>query len=189
MRLRELIKLLIFLIFCFSSVSILALDDTHTIQTASALTEYYESLENTPEQKAEEAAQEQREADVRKSNNIYLVVLLLIIAGFVTSLIRKSNKEEIMPRNQKFGIARIIVSALAILLSIIISANWAYQFYFLRNLMSTLRIRFIEDGHTYQAYLIDIPTKYVFFVFVSAAAYGLTTYLGITPAPKRKVEK
>lgn len=193
MRLCELIKLSLLVFFCsFSSLSAHALDDTRTIQTASPLTEYYESLENTPEKKAEEAAQEQREAAVRNSNNIYLVVLLLITAGFVGYLIRKSNKEEIMQGNQKFGIAVIISSALVILLSVMISDNWVYQFDFLQNLMSTLRIRFFEDGLTdkyEKAYFIDVPTKYVIFVCINAAAYGLTTYLGITPAPRGNVGK
>lgn len=140
--------------------------------------------------KAEEAAEELRDemeqAAIRTKNNIYLGVLFLFTAGFVTYIIRKSKEEKIMQENQKFGIAVIIGSALVILLSVIISDNWVYKFDFLQNLMSWLRIRLFANE---EGYLIDVQTKYVVLAGICAAAYGLTTYLGITPVPIKKAEK
>ena len=147
--------------------------------------------------KAEEAAEELRDemeqAAVRIKNNIYLGALIFITAGLVTYIIRKSKKEEIMHESRKFGIATIIGSALVIVIAVMISDGWVFRFDFLQNIMSFLRIQFFEDGYnstTYSRdYYVDIPTKYVVLVCICAAAYGLTTYLGITPVPKRKAHK
>lgn len=142
--------------------------------------------------KAEEAAEELRDemeqATITTKNNIYLGVLFLFATGFVTYVIRKSKKEEIMQENQKFGIAVIIGSVLVILLAVTISDGWMYKFDFLQNL-TWLRIQLFADNDRYDTYFIDVPTKYVVLAGICAAAYGLTTYLGITPVPRKKVEK
>lgn len=147
--------------------------------------------------KAEEAAEELRDemeqSAVRTKNNIYLGVMLIFIAASIAHVIRQSKKEPIMQENQKFGIATIIGAGIAILLAVVISENWVYRFDFLQNLMSSLRIQLFEGDYNPSTfsndYYIDIPTKHVVLVCICAAAYGLTTYLGITPAPRTKAQK
>ncbi len=95
-----------------------------------------------------------------------------------------------MDENQKYGVATMIVSFLLILLALMISDGWNPRLDYLENLMNTLQVHlFQKDTKPYigfmgihYSYLIDIPTKYVVLFFMSTAAYGLTTYLGITPA-------
>ena len=147
--------------------------------------------------KAQEAAEELRDeiaqSAVRTKNNIYLGVILIFIASSIAYVIRQSNREPIMQENQKFGIAAIIGSGLVILLALVISDDWVHRFDFLQNLMSSLRIRLFEGDYNPSTfsndYYVDIPTKYVVLAFICAAAYGLTTYLGITPVPRVKAQK
>lgn len=105
-----------------------------------------------------------------------------------------------MDENQKYGIAVIVISFLLLIFALVISDGWVRQLDFLGNLIQFLRIHLIsietECTSTVSPtvkyfltgpcvdyyYLIDIPTKYVVLAFMSAAAYGLTTYLNITPA-------
>jgi len=125
---------------------------------------------------------------VRTKNNIYLGIALVFVAGFIAYTIRQSKKEPIMQENQKFGIATIIGAGLVILFAVVISDDWVYRFDFLQNLMSSLRIKLFvkEERWNDITYYIDIPTKYVVLTCICAAAYGLTTYLGITPVPRKK---
>ena len=101
-----------------------------------------------------------------------------------------------MNENQKYGLLTIIISCLLIILSLMISVGWNSQPGFLDNLMDSLAINEFEyirtNTATYNStlnpnseeytYLIDIPTKYVVLFFMSTAAHGPTTYLGITKA-------
>ena len=143
--------------------------------------------------KAKEAAEELRDemeqSAVRTKNNIYFGILFVFVAGSTTYIIRKFKKGSLMQENQKFGISTIIGSGLVILLAIVISDNWVYRFDFLQNLMSSLRIKLLADESIYDTYYIDIPTKYVVLTCICAAAYGLTTYLGITPVPRQKPQQ
>lgn len=138
------------------------------------------------EEAAEELRDEMEQSAVRTKNNIYLGIMLVFVAGFMATVIRQSKKEPIMQGNQKFGIAAIIGAGLVILLAVVISEDWVYRFDFFQNLMSSLRIKLLADDDRYNAYHIDIPTKYVVLACICAAAYGLTTYLGITPVPRKK---
>lgn len=135
---------------------------------------------------AEELRDEMEQSAVRTKNNIYLGTMLIFVAGFIVYVIRQSKKGPIMQEHQKFGIAAIIGAGLVILLAVVISDDWVYRFDFLQNLMSSLRIKLLADEDRYNAYYIDIPTKYVVLTCICAAAYGLTTYLGITPVPRKK---
>ncbi|MBW7831838.1 MAG: hypothetical protein H3C29_01345 [Simplicispira suum] len=141
---------------------------------------------------AEEAAEELRDeieqSAVRTKNNIYLGIMLIFVSGFIAYVIRQSKKEPIMQENQKFGIAAIIGAGLVILLAVVISDDWVYRFDFLQNLMSSLRIKLFVNEERWNdiTYYIDIPTKYVVLTCICAAAYGLTTYLGITPVPRKR---
>lgn len=141
--------------------------------------------------KAEEAAEELRDemerAAVRTRNYIYLAVFVLSVAGLIWYVVRRSRNEEPMNENQKFGIAAVVCSILALLLTVMVSDDWVYRFDFLQNLMTSLRIKlFAENDCTgaYCSYAIDFPTKYAVLVCLCSAAYGFTTYLGITPLPK-----
>jgi len=132
---------------------------------------------------------EVEQAVVRTRNNFHLGVLLLFIAVLATYIIKKSNKEKIMQENQKFGIVTIICSALASVLAVMVSDGWHYQFDFLQNIMSKLQIQIFVDeaSPSYNpTYFIDVPTKYVVLSCIFAAAYGFTTYLGISRVPKIK---
>ena len=166
-------------------------------QEAADIAEQAAAEQAESAKKAEEAAEELRDemdqAAVRTKNNIYLGALIFITAGLVTYIIRKSKKEEIMHECQKFGIATIIGSILVIVIAVMISDGWVFRVDFLQNIMSLLRIQFFEGDYNsttnLRYYYVDIPTKYVVLVCICVAAYGLTTYLGITPVPKRKMQK
>ncbi|MFY9328570.1 MAG: hypothetical protein WAO76_11210, partial [Georgfuchsia sp.] len=95
-------------------------------------------------------------------------------------------------------IVTVISSFLLVLLVLMISDNWMPQLDYLENLMNTLRIQLIEIKTenrefvvTEYWYLIDVQSKYVVLLLLTTAAYGLTTYLGITPAirPWKKLLK
>ena len=148
------------------------------------------------EQAAEDLRYEMLRSSIKAKNSIYLGVVLLAIGGFVIYFITRNNKEKPMDENQKYGVVTMIVSFLLILLALMISEGWRPQLDYLENLMNLLEIKqlgyttvnpatynstFNPDSHEY-VYLIDISTKYVVLILLSTAAYGLTTYLGITPA-------
>ena len=154
---------------------------------------------------AEAAAADLRDqmlrSEIKTRNNLYLSGLLLLIGGGIVYVINKNMSETIMNANQKYGIAIIILSILLLILALVISDGWTNRFDFLENLMLFLKVELIsietectstgsdlldklrESFKTpCYRYLIDIPTKYVVLAFMSTAAYGLTTYLSITPA-------
>ncbi len=125
-------------------------------------------------QKAEDAAEslraEMTRSSVRNANSVYLGVLVVLTVGFVAYLIGQSKKEGEMRPNQKFGIAMIVGSGLFAFLAVVLSEGWVYQFDFIQNLMSALRIKFFADEGGFNAYLVDVPTKYVVLVCISLAA-------------------
>jgi hypothetical protein len=129
-------------------------------------------------------------AEIRRSNNLYLGGFLLLVVCGSFYVIKKNKVGGIMNANQKYGVAIIVLSLLLLILALMISDGWISNLDFLGNLMQFLHIQFIEIkgdcevkiNCTHDHYFIDIPTKYVVLAFISTAAYGLTTYLGITPA-------
>jgi len=97
-----------------------------------------------------------------------------------------------MGRSEKFGLATVIVSFLLALFFLMISTNWVYNLDFLTNLMLSLKIQLIQDeGYSTlsEKFLLDFPTKYLILGCMVAAAYGVATYLGITPVPWKEKEK
>ena len=141
--------------------------------------------------KAEEAAEDLRDeleqAAVRARNYFYLGVITLSVAGFAYYTANRSRSEESMKENQKFGVVIVVCSILAMLLAVMVSDDWVYRFDFLHNLMTSLRIKlFAANGCTVlcDSYAVDFPTKYAVMACLCAAAYGFTTYLGITSLPK-----
>lgn len=153
-----------------------ALEQAETMKMAEESKEASDNLREEIEQ-----------ASISTQNNIYLGILLIFAIGLVVYIIRKSKREETMQDSQKFGVVTIIGSALTIVFAIVISDNWSHRLDFLQNLMSTLRVKLFLDESN--AYLIDMPTKYIVLFCICIAAYGLTTYLGITPTPKIKAQK
>ena len=91
-----------------------------------------------------------------------------------------------MKHEEKFGVALMVVALLLALLALSISENWAPRLDALQNLMLTLKIRLLpESDDPYALAMIDVYTKHVLLGLVAVAAYGFTTYLGITPAWKK----
>lgn len=146
--------------------------------------------------RAEEAADEVRnqlnQAEVRRKNQIFLGVVILTITGFLWSVVRKSRKGESMKYYEKFGIVVVIVCGLLILFVLMISEPWVERLDFIQNLMTFLKIQLFPDEGCHIVgygctFTVDFPTKYAVLSLLALAAYGFTTYLGITPALKKKV--
>ena len=137
---------------------------------------------------AEEAAERMRVelvmAGVRTRNSAYLFGLLVAFAGFVAFVIKLKRRTAPMERHEKFGLVTIISSFLLATLALMISSHWIVNLDFLNNLMATLSIEFFADEQQRDKFLIDVPTKYVLLACLFVASYGVTTYLGITPAPR-----
>lgn len=176
-------------------------------ESARVATEEAEEQAREAEERTRAAAEEaeQLAADIRNEmirsaiktkNNLYLGGLLLLVGGFVTYIIKRTNKEKLMNENQKYGVVTMIVSFLLILLVLMISDGWVPQLDYLENLMNNLniqRIWFHTDAvwdsksmsylhpESYD-YLIDVSSKYVVLALLAIGAYGFTTYLEITPA-------
>lgn len=168
-------------------------EQEETARDAEVARQEAEEMAQESIEKAEQAAEELRDemirSAVRTKNNFYFGGLLLVIGGFFTYFITKTKREKIMDDKQKYGVVIMIVSFLLILLVVMISDGWSRNLDYLENFMNLLRIRFFyKETHigiiSYDVYLIDVSTKYVVLTFMSTAAYGLTTYLGITPAFK-----
>jgi hypothetical protein len=147
-------------------------------------------------QKAAEEAAAQAEAvraensdiaSARSADMIYLSVAVVLPLAFGFLIARRAKaKGGTMKHEEKFGVLLMIGALLLGLLALSISENWAPRFDALQNLMLTLKIRlFPESSSSYSPAMIDIYTKYVLLGLVAVAAYGFTTYLGITPAWKK----
>lgn len=138
------------------------------------------------EQAAEDLREEISRADVSSKNTFYLSCLVAGAVAFLVFVVKRKRKKVPMHENEKFGLIAMIVSFLLATLALTLSADWVVRLDFLNNLM-TLRLQFfldMDDGK----YFIDFPTKYFLLACLSIAAYGVTTYLGITAVPrKRKV--
>jgi len=160
----------------------------------NAAREAAEEQARAASEQAEQAAADLRNvmnrAAVRMKNNFYLGGLLLLMGGFITYIIRNTNKEEQMDENRKFGVIVMVSSFLLIFLVLMISDDWLPQLDYFENLMNTLQLRLIginipSDSSPLgfrHRYLIDIPSKYAVLILLTTAAYGFTSYLGITPA-------
>ncbi|MDO8293250.1 MAG: hypothetical protein Q7T29_10375 [Gallionella sp.] len=149
--------------------------------------------------KAEEAVDEIRskleQVEVKRKDQLFLGIVILMVTGFLWSAVRKSRKGELMKYHEKFGIVVVLVCVLLTLLALMISEPWVERFDFIQNLMSALRIRLLPEtegcevyasGYSYCQFAIDFPAKYAVLSLLALAAYGFTTYLGITPALKKK---
>jgi hypothetical protein len=145
------------------------------------------------EEAAEEARSQFEQAEVRHNNQIFLGVVILIITGFLWGVVRQANKGDVMKYHEKFGIIVVLVCGLLILFSLMISEHWIERYDFIQNLMTALQIRLFPEGcNSYTCPFtidpIDFPTKYAVLSLLILATYGFTTYLGITPALKKKIK-
>jgi hypothetical protein len=148
------------------------------------------NAEREAERKAQEAAaaEEDKQIEGAKSADLaYLcmaIALPLIFGFYLANRVKKGMK---MKQEEKFGILLMIVAALTALVAIAVSDGWIPRMDALQNVMLTLRLRFLVDGDSpYSPATIDLPTKYVLLFLITVAAYGFTTYLGITPAMTKK---
>ena len=82
-----------------------------------------------------------------------------------------------MNENQKCGVIIMVLSFLLILLALVVSQGGMPNLGYLENFV-LLEIKPVREFEIY------IPTKYVVLFFISSAAYGFTTYLGITTSPQ-----
>jgi hypothetical protein len=141
------------------------------------------------ERQAQEAAnvvEENKQIEAAKSADFaYLCVAIALPLIFGLYLANKVKRGLVMKHEEKFGVLLIVVAALAGLVAIAISDGWVPRMDALQNIMLTLRFRLLaETDSIYSPATIDFPTKYVLLALISVAAYGFTTYLGITPAWK-----
>jgi cation transport ATPase len=145
-------------------------------------------------QRAEEAAEQMRnhilQAKIKHKNQIFLGIVFLTILIFLCSVIKKYRKEGYMKDFEKFGIVTVLASGLLILLVLMISEPWVERFDFIQNLMTVLEVHLFRKDELclYSCeYFISFPAKYAVLALMALAAYGFTTYLGITPHLKRKI--
>lgn len=120
---------------------------------------------------------------MRARNNLYLAGIIAIFTILGALAIKLKPRSPPMKDHEKFGLIIIVGSFLLATFALVIS-DWLAGLDFLNNLMLN-RIRLIKSDD-FDSFLIDIPTKYLLLVCLSLAAYGGTTYLGITPSPRYK---
>ena len=146
--------------------------------------------------KAAEAASALAEADreeeadrasARSADTIYFCIAAALPLAFGFFIARRAKiVGGTMKYEEKFGILMIVGALLLGLMAIAISEDWTPRFDVLQNLMMTLRIRLLSEGDSASSpAMIDIQTKHVLLGLMTVAAYGFTTYLGITPAWKK----
>lgn len=137
-------------------------------------------------QEAAAAAEEDKQIEGAKSADlVYLFIAITLPLGFGSYLANRVKKGMKMKQEEKFGVLLMIVAGLAGLVAIAISDGWVPRLDALQNIMLTLRFRLLaETDSIYSPATIDFPTKYVLLALIAVAAYGFTTYLGITPAWK-----
>jgi hypothetical protein len=152
-----------------------------------------EEVANRAEEAATEVRSQLEQAEVRHKNQIFLGVAILSIAGFLWTVVRKSRRGGPMRYYEKFGIVVVIVCGLLILFVLMISQPWVERLDVIQNMMTILSIQLFPDVEGCQGYgctfTVDFPTKYAVLSLLTLAAYGFTTYLGITPALKKKVSE
>ncbi len=158
----------------------------------------YELAKKT-EESTEDLRYEMARSSVKAENSTFFTIILIAIIALTAYLISRKNKSSSMEENQKYGIITIFSSLFLILLTLTISEGWSAHLNYTENIMYLLKIQLIEIqtqtqnsvfGHE-SYYLIDIDSKYVLLIFTGIAGYGLTTYLGATPAfrPWKKLRK
>jgi hypothetical protein len=132
-------------------------------------------------------AEEADRASARSADTIYLSMAVALPVAFGFLIARRAKVAGgTMKHDEKFGILLMIGALLLGLMAVAISDNWTPRFDALQNLMMTLKIRLFPDSESpYSSAVIDIYTKHVLLGLIVVAAYGFTTYLGITPAWKK----
>lgn len=148
------------------------------------------------EKKAAEEAAAQAEAEreeeaaiaaAKSADTVYLGLGLALPVAFAFLIARRAKAAGgDMKHEEKFGVILMIAALLLGLLALSISEPWVPRLDAMQNLMLTLKIKmFPESKSPYAAAMIDVYTKHVLLGLLAVAAYGFTTYLGITPAWKK----
>jgi hypothetical protein len=156
----------------------------------------YEIMGEYQEKKAADAAaaaaesareEEAARAVARSADTVYLGLAVALPLAFGFLIARRAKAAGgTMKYEEKFGAMLMIASLLLGLLALSISEDWAPRLDAMQNLMLTLKIRmFPESESLYSSAMVDVFTKHVLLGLVTVAAYGFTTYLGITPAWKK----
>jgi hypothetical protein len=124
-------------------------------------------------------------AAARSADAIYLAlaVALPIASAFLITR-RARTAGGMMKYEEKFGVMLMIGSLLLGLLALSISDDCVPRLDAMQNLMLSLKIRLLPNSESV-GFMVDVYTKHVLLALVATAAYGFTTYLGITPAWKR----
>lgn len=143
--------------------------------------------EEAEEAAAQVVADRKQEAalDAAKSaDTVYLSLALAFPLAFGYLIVRRAKTAGgAMKYEEKFGVMLMIGALLLSLLALSISENWVPRLDAIQNLMLTLKIRFFPESESpYASAMVDVYTKHVLLSLVTIAAYGFTTYLGITPA-------
>lgn len=159
-------------------------------ESAEALRqEAAEEAEQILADEAEKVRSQLVQSEIKRSNSTVLTLITVTFSVFVWNLIKAHKREGVMKDSEKFGVVCILISSLLILLALMLSEPWIERFDLVQNLMVNLHLTlFAENDYCTMdcKYLIDFPTRYVVFALLSTATYGLTTYLGITPATAKR---
>lgn len=126
-------------------------------------------------------------AAAKSADTAYLAIAVAAPLAFAFWIARRAKTSGVnMKYEEKFGVMMMIASLLLGLLALSISENWVPHLDAVQNLMLTLKIRMLaESESSYASAMVDVYTKHVLLGLLVVAAYGFTTYLGITPPWKK----
>lgn len=101
-----------------------------------------------------------------------------------------------MDDNKRFGVITMVVAIVLIFAFLAISDGWyAYaDFGFVQLLMTILQVRMFQGDAPSNIlgmegeYFIDIPTKYLILLCLSALGAGLLLYKGVLQLPFKKIQ-
>jgi len=160
----------------------------------SETTNNYQNSKDAEDAAAQAAADRDEEvarAAVRQADTVYLGLTstLPLLVGFLIAR-RARASGGLMKYEEKFGVMLMICALLLGMLAISISENWALRLDAMQNMMVQLKIRILpENDSPFAPAMVDVHTKHVLLALIAVAAYGFTTYLGITPAWKKRLIK
>ena len=137
------------------------------------------------EDRIDDAREELHMAAVHSADALYLAASIALPLIFGALIARMARKEGGLRYEQKFGVSLMVLALLMAIVAMTVSEGWVPRFDTLQNIMQSLRIRLIE-GERHGDYYLDLATKHVLAWVAVVAAYGFTTYLGITPAYNRR---
>lgn len=90
-----------------------------------------------------------------------------------------------MSNDKNTGAIVMTVSIILMFAFLALSDGWLAGVDYFTQLMVTLKIQLFKDEDAYNAYLIDIPTKYMILLCVISFSAGLLLNRGILRLPKK----